>query len=156
MLDHPLEMIKASALFKYVLRLVIIMGTVLVILAALFLWGGGYWENIPPLDRISGPKWFKRYVVDPVPHHISGIRGGYSGFPQGRILTHFNYQGTLYGLAFLESWTPISLDLVPGTLPKGFNVTHLFGNEPDEKHQESWRKYLVFDEQNKRGYLYVP
>lgn len=67
---------------------------VLACLAAVFVgtvaYMGGYWENLPILDRISGPQRFKQFVASPVPDEISGVRGGYSGFPQGIVLTRFN------------------------------------------------------------------
>lgn len=51
---------------------------------------GGYWENLPVLDRISGPQRFKQFVVAPIPYEITALRGGYSGFPQGIVVTRFD------------------------------------------------------------------
>lgn len=65
---------------------------------------GGYWENMPGLDKISGPKRFRQYVTNPIPKTITNLKGGYSGFPQGRILTNFNYSGKFSDNSFLENW----------------------------------------------------
>ena len=81
-----------------------------ILLIAYCIWGGGYWENVPPLDRVSGPMRFRQHVVDPIPSYIQNIRGGYSGFPQGQVRTSFSFTASPNTWDFLNTWKLTSED----------------------------------------------
>ena len=70
-------------------------------------WMGGYWENWPLLDRLSGPQRFRQYVADPAAASVSDLRGGYSGFPFGTIRTTFRYADA--SLPFVKGWQRVPM-----------------------------------------------
>jgi len=119
---------------------------------AWFLWIGGYWENMPFVNRYSGPMRFKQFVVDSIPPYISDIRGGYSGFPQGQVTTYFSFDKPPADWSFLVGW-------VESANPTSEQVTILFKDELEiskvYKHRE--KEYsLAIDEQGRKALLYVP
>jgi hypothetical protein len=122
------------------------------VLFSFLIWQGGYWENLSPFDRISGPKRFRQFVVDPIPPYINELRGGYSGFPQGQITTLFNFTGTLKDWNFLSNWAESSS-------PEKERVTELFSEELNfsrvYKHLNK-DYYLALDEKSGKGLLYIP
>lgn len=115
--------------------------------AGAFLYAGGYWENWPLLDRLSGPRRFRQYVADPVPAAVHDLRGGYSGFPSGEIRTCFGYAGN--ALPFLDGWTRLAN---PGTEPRlaAARVSYTAAFTRDR------RVFLLLDEPAQRGCVYVP
>ena len=123
-------------------------------LVGLFIWGGGYWENWPLLDRVSGPQRFKQYVADPIPQCVYGVHGGYSGFPQGRVLTWFQYKGNLGDCDFLDSWKEISLQESQAArrFNSGLKATKVFVPlDPSKSHGTE----LLIDENTRQGLLFI-
>lgn len=76
----------------------------ILILWIAFVYMGGYWENMPFLNKISGKQRFEQYIVYPIPSSIYDIHGGYSGFPQGIIETSFRFKEEFSNYAFLKQW----------------------------------------------------
>lgn len=124
---------------------------------AAFIYLGGYWENHPLFRRISGPMRFKQFVSSDLPDAVYDMKGGYSGFPQGIILTRFRYRGLVKNLPFLEDWESVAMN----------ETTHYaapyFPYLDDVKATAIYRKsrhntfiYLLIGEQTKEGLLLVP
>jgi hypothetical protein len=125
-----------------------------VLIHALFIYLGGYWENMAVLNRLSGPKRFKQFVVDPIPSNIHNLKGGYSGFPQGIIRTYFTYSGDFSNMKFLAEWEKMEGNPFRGEFDwyiKDTDATMVYR----KKRYESYT-YLLIDEENKRGILYLP
>jgi len=113
---------------------------------------GGYWENSPVLDRISGPSRFKQFVVDPIPNSIYDLRGGYSGFPRGRVTTYFKYRGNFNDHPFLKEW---SVSDMPESYFDwtGLSITNIY----IKKRMGTTRNFhLLIDDNVKRGLFYIP
>ena len=108
---------------------------------------GGYWENVPVLDRISGPQRFRQFIVNPIPSSIRDVRGGYSGFPRGYIRTVFAYSEE--ALPFLDGWTQVD---GPETEAKirgaNFSYTKVFRKDSGA--------FLLINANTRQGCLYVP
>ncbi|MDC0833098.1 hypothetical protein POG22_08765 [Geitlerinema sp. CS-897] len=50
-------------------------------------------NKLPFGDRYAAPRYFKRWVADPIPQYLSNFRGGYQGgLFKGFILISFNYR----------------------------------------------------------------
>lgn len=71
--------------------LVSMVGAVIMAAMGAFIVLGGYWENMAFLDRLSGPWRFREFVASPIPMSVHDVRGGYSGFPFGKIRTVFAF-----------------------------------------------------------------
>ena len=120
---------------------------VMVAAAAWCSYSGGYWENVPVLDRLSGPMRFREFVADPIPSSIRDLRGGYSGFPQGRIRTVFAYSEEPQSL--LAEWNPVHDPATKQEIEAArFSYTKAF--------QKNGGAFLLIDEKERRGCLYVP
>jgi hypothetical protein len=119
---------------------------------AILIWQGGYWENLPIFDRFSGPIRFRQFVTDPIPSYIYDIRGGYSGFPQGQIVTTFSFNQPPSEWSFLEKWNK-------STDPQSERVS-LLHNERlavDEVFIFGNQKYFIaINRQEREALLYVP
>ena len=118
-----------------------------------FIYWGGYWENMPVLDRISGPKRFRQYVVDPIPDSIRNLKGGYSGFPQGRVVTEFAYSENFSKYNFIKEWE--KLDNIHST---EFLLGHIEEIDATNVYQKKLHEsyiYLLINEKNKTGMLLV-
>jgi hypothetical protein len=119
--------------------------------------GGGYWENRSPFDRLSGPWRFAQYVCFPIPGEVNGLRGGYSGFTGGFIGTRFSLEGQFPAEDCLgEGWETRPVDELEGILwielsPDAVTRAFVFGSAGEEN-----LRFLLVDEDNGRGYLYVP
>jgi hypothetical protein len=125
-----------------------------VVLIIFVIWGGGYWENIPIFDRLSGPKRFAQYVADPIPTYITEIRGGYSGFPQGQITTDFKFSIEPEKWEFLTDWTDQDIRKNPKIVALAgpeILVSRIYQHK-----DERYERYLIIDEQSKHGFLWVP
>ncbi|MFM7312036.1 MAG: hypothetical protein ACKO0M_02525 [Cyanobium sp.] len=86
----------------FLIALAVGAGLVLAGMGTAAVWMGGYWENWPLLDQVSGPQRFRQYVADPRAASVHELRGGYSGFPFGAIRTTFRYADT--SLPFVTGW----------------------------------------------------
>lgn len=100
---------------------------------AALLWGEGDRENLPLLERISGPQRLRQVVADPLPPAICEARGGYSGFPQGQAVTRFRFRGGFRGevecIDLPAGWRPLAT--ASSTVPyapysRQINATPLF------------------------------
>jgi hypothetical protein len=110
-------------------------------------WMGGYWENWPLLDQLSGPQRFRQYVADPKAASVSELRGGYSGFPFGTIRTTFRY--TDAALPFVTGWQRVDTSEAKDfERVAGCSWTTLF--------RKPSGVYLFIDETTKQGCLVVP
>jgi hypothetical protein len=108
---------------------------------------GGYWENIPVLDRISGPQRFREFIANPIPSTVRDVRGGYSGFPFGYIRTVFVYWGV--PRPFLDGWTFVDGPEVTSLIrPARFSYTKAF--------RRANGAFLLINEDTRQGCLYVP
>ncbi len=136
--DHFYQFLKFTFIFVF-------------LLFSFFFWLGGYWENLPLLNKISGIKRFKQYVVDPIPDSISSLEGGYSGFPQGVIKTNFKFSGLIEQLAFLKKWRLVHEK--EGNYK--FQATHIFEKKVEKENQEQSIIRLFFDTQKNIGFLLV-
>ena len=66
-----------------------------------------YFDKLPYLERAAGRRWFRRYVADPIPEHISNLSGGYrGGLARGIILTTFEYDPPFERHSFPAGWEP--------------------------------------------------
>jgi len=130
-----------------VLMAVVITCTVGVLSAVAFIGLGGYWENWPGLDRISGAWRFRQFVMDPVPRSVVDLRGGYSGFPSGYVRTAFSYSGET--LPFLDGWTRVS---TPDVERKVAGAHFVYTTA----YRKNGGAFLLLNEQTKQGCLYVP
>jgi hypothetical protein len=122
----------------------------LAVLYTSFIVVGGYWENMPMLSSISGPMRFRQFVVDPVPETVYDLRGGYSGFPQGELVTWFRFK------RYTPFQPPVGWRVVyPQHLKARFEqghalrVTRMFQKDEHEI-------YILLDETTGRGVLYMP
>jgi hypothetical protein len=122
----------------------------LCLLVAVAVWvnySGGYWENTPVLDRISGPQRFRQFIVNPIPSSVRDVRGGYSGFPFGYIRTVFAYSEE--PLPFLDEWTQVDGPEMKAKIrAANFSHTKVF--------QKDSGAFLLIDANARRGCLYVP
>ena len=143
---------------KKILRAVIAVVATLILLFVLanvvYIYLGGYWENMAVLNKISGPKRFRQFVVNPIPPNIHNLRGGYSGFPQGIIRTYFSYSEDFSNMGFLEEWEKVK----DTNSPKPFahymndiNATIVYRKKRYETYM-----YLLINEEGKKGMLYLP
>lgn len=124
-----------------------------------FIYGGGYWENLPILNRLSGPMRFRQLVTNPVPSYIQNIYGGYSGFPSGMIKTHFSFTSPPETWQFLKDWGVVKpeclkeiLVWVPEFVPS--SVYHRSSSET--AHSCSDGTYLLVDSNNVKGIILLP
>ena len=132
-------------LLKIILKILISLILLITALICLFVWGTGIWENRPVLDHISGPMRFKQYVAKPIPADVYDLKGGYSGFPAGVILTRFKFRGNVDNLGFLKDWGLLTEPIpMPDTLNK---TSRRFVKEG---------AYLLFNPETKEGFLYIP
>ena len=119
--------------------------------------GAGYWENRAPLDRLSGPWRFAQYVCFPIPGAVDGPRGGFSGFTDGFIGTRFALSGEFPAERCLgEGWEQRPVDELEGILwielsPDAVTRAFVYGSAAEDD-----LRFLLLDEVNGRGYLYVP
>lgn len=118
-----------------------------------FVYSAGYWENIPIFDRISGPSRFKQFVTNPIPKDIYDLRGGYSGFPQGQVVTHFRYKGDVKNFSFITDWNQVSEAETDKT---GLKTEKKFVKRKVYADGSKSERFLFFDEENKKGFLYIP
>lgn len=134
---------------------VVLVGACLTSFFLYFALTGGYWENRPPLDRISGPYRFMQSVCAPLPAAINEVRGGYSGFTDGFIATRFSFEGDFPVDACLgDTWVETPVDELEGILwielsPDAVTRAFVFPGEGGPR-------YLMLDETSGRGYLYIP
>ncbi len=134
---------------------VVLVGACLTSFVMYFALTGGYWENRPPLDRLSGPLRFMQNVCAPLPGALSEVRGGYSGFTDGFIATSFTFKGEFPVARCLgEDWVETPVDELQGILwielsPNA--VTRAFTYQA-----EDGPRYLMLDENSGRGYLFIP
>ncbi len=138
----------ASELIGYLIVAMVVMFPVYIF------YSGGYWENLPLLDRISGPKRFKQFVMDPVPAEIYQIRGGYSGFPQGRVSTFFRFKGDFNSLPFVNAWERVDSHQCPEVSSyylREINATAIY-RKPIYKRY----KYLLVAEAAGEAMLHIP
>lgn len=125
----------------------------------LYYWasGGGYWENRPMFDRISGPMRFMQYVCAPIPLNIYGVRGGYSGITDGFVGTSFNLRGDFpVDRCLGNAWAETPVDDLSGILwielsPDAVTRAFVYGSEEEQN-----LRFLLLDEDVGRGYLFVP
>jgi len=110
-------------------------------------WMGGYWENWPLLDRLSGPQRFRQYVADPRAASVSELRGGYSGFPFGTIRTTFRYADA--SLPFVTGWQRLD----PA---EARNVDRVAGCPSTALFRKPGGILLFIDETRQQGCLVVP
>jgi len=123
------------------------------ILAAGLVYYFGYWENLPLLERISGPIRFRERIADPVPEGFSDIRGGYSGFPQGVVVTQFTFAKDPAEWGFLSAWSPASKNAANKF---EFYVPELQPTAIYERSDDSLCRhvcYLAVNENTRRGAL---
>lgn len=117
--------------------------------------GSGYWENRPPFDRISGPWRFIQNVCVPPPGSLSNVRGGFSGFDGGFIGTSFNFRDDFPPERCLAGgWEARPVDQIAGILwielsPEAVTRAYVYQDGTD-------LRYLLLDDDNGRGYLYIP
>ena len=128
----------------------------LTLIAGWMLFSRGYWENVPVLDRISGPMRFRQYVEDPIPEFISDIQGGYSGSPQGVIVTEFAIAIDPAEWSVLSRW---SVGSEKATHKFEFYTPTLRPSAVYEQKDEVLCRhtcYLAINRSTKRGALIVP
>ena len=127
------------------------------LLSAAFIFLGGYWENLPVLEEISGPKRFKQYVGKPEDYGAYDITGGYSGLPQGSIVTVFSLRHPLDEKELSSEWIKsedlkedlwIHQQAESGTGSRAFTVYR--------KQKTDARIYLILGKQSGKGALYIP
>lgn len=116
--------------------------------------GSGYWENRAPLDRLSGPWRFSQYVCVPAPGSLSNLRGGFSGVDGGFIGTSFNFRGDFPPERCLRGWEARPVDQLEGILwielsPQAVTRAYVYEDGRD-------LRFLLLDDDNGRGYLYIP
>jgi hypothetical protein len=147
-----------AGVIKKTFRAVVAAVATILLLSALahaaFIYMGGYWEDIAVLNRISGPKRFKQFVADPIPEEIHELKGGYSGFPQGTIRTYFGYSGDFSDTEFLDEWEKMQ-DYPFGQQFAWYLTDTDVAAVYRKKHYESYM-YLIIDEQDSKGVLYLP
>ena len=141
-------------ILKAVVTVILTLVGLYILLHALFIYLGGYWEDMAVLNRISGPKRFKQFVADPIPPTIHNLRGGYSGFPQGIIRTYFTYSGDFSNMGFLAEWEKMKGNLFRGEFDCYIQDTDA-ATVYRKKRYESYM-YLIIDEKSKKGILYLP
>lgn len=144
-----------KTLRKILIAILQVLAFIFVGLIIFVLWGGGYWENIPIFDRISGPKRFAQYVEDPIPSYITEIRGGYSGFPQGQIVTNFQFSIEPESWEFLSRWKDKSISK-NGEFDILATNNNMFISRIYQHTNERSEVYLIIDDRSKRSLLYVP
>lgn len=119
--------------------------------------GGGYWENRTPLDRLSGPWRFAQNVCFPIPGPVDNLRGGYSGFTDGFIGTRFTLSGPFPAEDCLgPGWEQRPVEALEGILwieisPDAVTRAFQYGSAAEEN-----LRFLLLDEDNGRGYLFIP
>jgi hypothetical protein len=137
----------ARAKLPILIFLISMVGAVIVAAMGAFIVLGGYWENMAFLDRLSGPWRFREFVASPIPMSVHDVRGGYSGFPFGKIRTVFTF--TDESLPFLHEWTQIEgPEAERKTIGANFPATKIFRKGRD--------KFLLINDNTKQGCLYVP
>jgi hypothetical protein len=159
-----------TAIRKTVLRI----GVAFLLLVVFVFVVGGYWENVPILNRISGPMRLRQFVVDPLPDFISNVRGGYSGFPRGAVVVRFDFHRSSSSWDFLSSWvaSPCLNDLqgyVPeingptrfvsyaDTEPNHIRTFVRLSRDKSMSTSDCRREpYLIIDERNQRAALVQP
>jgi len=155
----PISLLGMSSFIK-ILRQILtailqVLAFICVVLIIFVIWGGGYWENVPIFDRLSGPKRFAQYVADPIPSYITELRGGYSGFPQGRIATDFKFSIDPESWEFLSGWKEKNF-LKNGEFDIIATNNNMFISRIYQHTNERSERYLIIDERTKRGLLWVP
>ncbi|MCD4817691.1 MAG: hypothetical protein K8S23_03240 [Candidatus Cloacimonetes bacterium] len=141
-------------LYQRIVIFVVSFAVVVSISFIIFIWQCGYWENWVLLDSISGPKRFKEFIANPIPSEIYNIRGGYSGFPQGKITTYFQYDGLFINQSFLNNWLYIderNNSVYFKLFADKLDVTRIYIYK-----DLSIEKYLLLDENKKSVILFVP
>jgi len=136
-MKRPAPLLIAAAIFS----------SLVVAGAGAAVWMGGYWENWPLLDRLSGPQRFRQYVADPAAASVSDLRGGYSGFPFGRIRTTFRYADA--SLPFVTGWQRLD----PA---KARDVEQVAGCPWTTLFRKPGGALLFIDEASQQGCLVVP
>jgi hypothetical protein len=137
------------------LKLVLIAAFMLVTLTFIFaIYLGGYWENLPLLERISGPMRFRQFVCNPIPETVYNLRGGYSGFPQGQIVTHFEFKAELPKSCLGEGWLVLPEEKRNElAFPLNDDGAEMLWFEYQGRHA---KRYIAINNKSKRGYLYIP
>jgi hypothetical protein len=141
-------------MLKFFIRASLGIFTIYAAICLLYIWGGGYWENEPVLEYVSGRMRFAQFVSDPIPPGIYNLRGGYSGFPQGQVATFFQFDQSLKEQDFLTDWIevkPVEKSSAYAAFGDeiGFSKLYKYKNQEDER-------YLILDDVNKKGILYMP
>jgi hypothetical protein len=141
----------------------IVTGILIIGLILVWILLGGYWENFPLLDRLSGPRRFQQYVTRPIPEDIYEVRGGYSGFPQSFVGVRFRYHGEFSENWLFGDWLELPLEtldpIVSGEIDrKEITRVYVRGRRPKPGGYlgNQWEQYLILDDGTKRGYLYIP
>ncbi len=112
-----------------------------------FIYAGGYWENLPVLNNISGTKRLAQYI-DPLPNSIYAVKGGYTGFPHGIIITRFKYTGEFDENRFLKDWEMFEES---GALDSAANIR----STKTYKKVGSENVFLLINENISEGVLFV-
>jgi hypothetical protein len=129
---------------------------ILVLFQGIFVWIGGYWENAPLFDRLSGPMRFRQFVADPIPDFIHSVRGGYSGFPQGQLRTQFSFTQAPQTWPFLVSWSPASSECVDEVRPWVAEVAEPQVYQRSQASRScSDNVYLILDSRGGHGVLFM-
>jgi len=134
------------------------MGIILVsilLLGGVFIYMGGYWEHMPVLKKISGPMRFKQYVGDPASFGVSNLSGGYTGFPQGAVITTFNLDKAISDTGILPEWS------LADSSDRRFEVRIInLTGKPEytlyTKKVGNSERFLVIGKESKKGILYIP
>ncbi len=143
-----------------IVKTVLLLAMLVIALSAWWFYAGGYWENLPHLDRISGPKRFRQFVCNPIPPDVFEIRGGYSGFPQGLLKTTFSYSGQFSPEICNPGWEMMDLPALPHDVWNLVNrpdITRSFGlNCNQTQSVVICRCYLLLDDRSSVGCIVMP
>ena len=145
--------VKLAKIIK--IRAISIILVSILLLAGVFIYMGGYWEHMPVLKKISGPMRFKQYVGDPASFGVTNLSGGYTGFPQGSVITTFSLDKAISDTGILHEWSLADIS------DRRFEVRikELTGNSEYtlyiKKVGESER-FLVIGKELRKGILYIP
>ena len=134
------------------------------------MYSGGYWENLPLLNRVSGPMRYQQFVDTPIPDHIYSVRGGYKGFPTGWIETGFRYHGD-FAKPQLGNWNSVPINPKLYERDRGVQIIDTWGHLVDVKLQNATQVklyekfetgdkqaccFIIINEAKKIGALIVP
>ncbi len=117
-----------------------------------------FWEGFPYADRLAGPRWFRRFVVEPVPGHITEVRGRYHGsFRKGFVVVTFKFEPPFERGPWMIWWHEMEVS----TLIRGF--LRIVCKAPNSYRKQYYKAidpaigsstFILLDEEAGRGVLY--